>query len=275
MTANSPGYPGPLSRVVVILRFEAATRLRVTGALATLFSLFGGIYLWVGPQLIAGEAIQDMLDAMPPLLVELLGFESLGSLEALLAGEFYTLAWVVGFGAYIAYTAAVAVAGDLENDRMDTLLAAPVSRGSVLLGTYLALLAPIVVVNVVVPVTLFLGSVAVGDTLTLSGLLMVHLLSMPYLLLWGAVGVLLAVVIRGARRAGRVAIGLVFVLWVFESVIETTDTAWLGGVSPVRYFDPHAILVTQRYDLGDAGLLLAASALLLGLAHVLFMHRDV
>lgn len=275
MTARSPRYPGTFSRLAAILRFEAASRLRVTAALAMLFSLFGGIYLWVGPQLVAGEAIQEMLDAMPPLLVELLGFESLGSLEGLLAGEFYTLAWIVGFGAYIAYTAAAAVAGDLQNDRMDTVLAAPVSRRSVLLGTYLALLAPIVLVNMVVPVTLFLGSVAVGDVLALHGLLMVHLLSMPYLLLWGAVGVLLGVLIRGGRRAGRVAIGLVFALWVFESVIGTTDVAWLGSISPVRYFDPHAILVLQRYDLEGAGILLAGTALLLGLAHVRFRHMDV
>lgn len=275
MTTASQRYPDALSRIAAILRFEAAARLRVTGALATLFSLFGGLYLWVGPQLVAGEAIQEMLDAMPPLLVELLGFESLSSLEGLLAGEFYTLAWTVGFAAYIAYTAAAALAGDLENERMDTLLAGPVSRGSVLIGTYLALLAPIVLVNLVVPVTLFLGSIAIGDVIALSDLLLVHLLSMPYLLLWGAVGVLLGVVIRGARRSGRVAIGLVFALWVFESVIGTTDLAWLGGISPVRYFDPHAILVLQRYDLEGAGILLAATALLLGLAHARFRHMDV
>lgn len=275
MTTGTSSDRSELSRLVAILRFEAESRLRVTAALATLFSLFGGIYLWVGPQIVAGETVQEMLDAMPPLLVELLGFESLGSLEGLLAGEFYTLAWIVGFGAYVAYSAAAAVASDLETDRMDTLLAAPVTRKSVLFGTYLALLVPIVIVNLVVATVLFVGALAVGDPLSLGPLLVVHLLSIPYLLFWGALGVLLGVLIRGSRRAARVGLGLVFALWVFESVIGTTDAAWLGFISPVRHFEPHEILVAQRYDLAGAGLLLAASVVVLGVAQIWFARRDV
>lgn len=270
------GQPGDqLSQLMAICRFEAATRLRISAALAVLFSSFGGVYIWLGPQLVAGQALQDMLDAMPPLLVELLGFQNLASLEALLAGEFYTLAWIVGFGAYIAYTAAASVAGDLESNRMDTVLASPVSRGSVLLGMYLALLVPVLIVNLVVPLALFVGSVIVGDSLGLIDLLVLHIRSIPYLLLWGAVGALLGVIVRGGRRAGRLAAGLVLTLWVFESVIQTTETSWLGAISPVRYFDPHAILVAEKYDVAGAAILLTASAFCLGAAHLWFRRRDL
>jgi ABC-2 type transport system permease protein len=260
--------------VVAVATFEARDRLRMTGLITILLSLLGAMYVWLGPQLVAGDPIQEMLDAMPPLLNELMGFESLQSIAGLLASEYYTLGWIVGLGGYVAYSAAARVAGDLETARMDTMLAAPVSRRSVLLGTYLALLVPILVINVLVPIVLYLGSVVVGEPLSILDLAVLHALSVPYLLVWGAVGLLLGVLVRGGRRAGRLALGLVFLAWLFESIVGVSDFAWVGGVSPVRYFDPPAVLVEGTYDVLGAVSLFAVTVALLAVALRVFDHRD-
>lgn len=272
VTARSGSADGGILQVA---RFEGRNRLRITGVIVVLFLLYGAMYVWLGPELVAGDAMMDVVNAMPAVLTELLGFESLASLEGLLASEFYTFGWIVGFGGYIAYSAASSVAGDLRDERMDTLLAAPISRRSVLLGKYLALLVPIVVVNATVPVGLYVASVAVGDPLAVEPLAALHLLSIPYLLLWGAVGMVLGVVVRRGRTAGRVALGLVFFGWIFESVMGVTDDAWLGGVSPVRYFDPPAVLVNGTYDVAGAGLLLAVAVVLVGFAQAWFRRGDL
>ncbi len=258
-----------------VLRFEAARRVRVTAIIAVYLAVFGGFYVWLGPQLIFGTQMQEILETLPPAMKALLGFESLGSLEGLLASEFYTFGWIVGLGGYVAYSAAGSVAGDVQTDRMDTLLAAPIARDSVLLGKYLALLGPIVGVNVLVPATLYAASVVVGEPLAWADLAVVHVLSVPYLLVWGAVGLLVGVLVPRARVAGRLALGLVFGAWVVESFLVTTDYARAGAVSPTRYFDPPAVLVHGTYDLTGAGLLLASAAALVAASLLWFRRRDV
>lgn len=247
----------------------------MTAVLAVLYVILGWLYIWVGPELVAGEGIQDMIDAMPPLLRDLLGFESLASLAGLLASEYYTLGWIVGLAGYVAYSAAGRVAGSLVSNRMDSLLAGPVARSSILGGTYLALLVPILVLNAVVPVALYVGSVVVGSSLPVVDLAMVHVLSIPYLLLWAAVGLFLGVIVRGGQRAGRVGLGLVFAAWLVETVLGSTDYAAVGAIFPNRYYDPPAILVNASYDFFGAGVLLATTLVLVGVATILFDRRDL
>ncbi|CCQ33948.1 ABC-2 domain containing protein [Halorhabdus tiamatea SARL4B] len=270
-TTNSNQATSPL---LVVARFEGRNRLRVTGILAVLFSLFGLMYVWIGPQMIEA-GFSELLDAMPPVVTELFGFESLESIEGLLASEFYTLGWIVGLGGYLAYSAAGTVAGDLRDERMDTLTAGPVARRSVFLGKYLALLVPIVVLNVVVPVVLYVASFAIEESLPLVDLAIVHAFSVPYLLFWSAIGLALGVVVRRGRTAGRVALGAVFFGWLAESIISTTDYDWLGGLSPMRYFDPPGVLVHGTYDVAGAGLLLGGAIVALAVSLYYFEGHDL
>ena len=257
-----------------VFRFEAERRLRVTAVIAVVLGLYAAMFVWIGPQLTGGEELQRFVDSMPPAAASLFGLEAIGSFQGIL-GEFYSIAWLVGLGAYVAYSAAGSVAGPLRDDRMDTLLAAPVSRTSVLLGKYLALLVPIVAVNLVVPAVLYVGSTLVGESLSLADLAALHALSVPFLLCWAAVGLFLGVVVRGGRRAGRVALGLVFAGWLVESLVVGTDFEWVGNVSPMRYFQPAGILAEGTYDLGGAALLLAVAVALLAASHTAFARSDL
>ncbi|WP_217920475.1 ABC transporter permease subunit [Halolamina sp. CBA1230] len=267
--------PGWLSATWTVAAFEGRERLRMGAVIAALLAAYGALFVWVGPDLVAGEELQGLLDAMPPVMVELLGFESLASLSGLLAGEYYTFGWLVGLAGYVAYTAAGSVAGDLESDRMDTVLAAPVPRGSVLLGNFLALLVPILIVNAVVPPVLYVAAAAVGESLPLDHLLALHALSVPYLLCWGAVGLLLGVVIGRSRVAGRIALALVFASWLFESVLDVTDYAEVAAITPTRYLDPSAVLLEGEYDLLGTAVLVAATAILVTASRAAFARRDL
>lgn len=258
-----------------IARFEGERRLRITGVLAVVFAAFGGIFVALAPNIVASGAYDDLLESIPPAMQALVGLETFNSIEGVVSGEYYTFAWVVGLGGYLAYSAAGSLAGDLQNGRMDTLLAAPVSRTSVLLGKSLGLLVPIVVLNVVVPLVLFVGSTLVGMPISLTDLTVLHLLSLPYLLCWGAVGLFVGVVGPRGRTAGRVAVGVVVAAWLIESVVVATPFEWLGAVSPMRYFDPPAVLVDGTYDVAGAGLLFVAAVVFLVASRQWFRRRDL
>jgi len=261
--------------ILEIARFEGEQRLRITGVLAVVFALFGGMFIALAPDIVASGAYEDLLGSIPPAMQTLVGLETFSSIEGVVSGEYYTFTWVVGLGGYLAYSAAGSVAGDLKNDRMDTLLAAPVSRTNVLLGKYLGLLVPILVLNVVVPLVLYVGSILIDMPMSLTDLLLLHLLSLPYLLCWGAVGLLAGVVVRRGRTAGRVAVGVVIASWLVESVVVQTEFEWLGSVSPMRYFDPPGVLVDGTYDVTGAGLLLVAAGISLVAARQRFERRDL
>lgn len=261
--------------LLVVAGFEGRNRLKVTGVIMVLFVLYGAMYFWIGPQMVAEEAVTELLNAMPDVVNELFGFESLASMEGLIASEFYTFGWIVGFGGYLAYSAAGSVASDLRDERMDTLLAAPIPRWSVLFGKFASLLVPILVLNVAVPLLLYVGSIAVNDPFSVADLAALHALSIPYLLFWSAVGLSSGVVIRDGRKAGRVVLGLVFFGWIFEAVISTTEYDWLGGVSPMRYFDPPAVLIHGSYDVSGAVLLSAGTVVLLVVSHLWFLRADL
>lgn len=258
-----------------VLRFEAAGRIRMTGIIAVLLSLFGGLYLWIGPQVVTEMDMTAMVESLPPTLAALFGFESLASLEGLLASEFYTFGWTVGLACYVVYTAAGSIAEDIRLGRMDMLLSAPVARRDVLLGKFLALLVPVVAVNVAVPLALFAGAHLVGDPLSLVDLAALHGAAVVYLLFWGALGLLLGLVVRGGRTAGRVGLAIVFAAWLFESILMGTEYRRLGDLSPVHYFDPAAVLIHGRYDPMGVGLLAAGTVVLFVFGLWLFERTDV
>ena len=258
-----------------VIRFEGTRRLRITGVLAIIFALFGGMFIALAPDLVSTGAYDDIFAAMPPAMLALTGFEDFGSVEGIIAGEFYTFTFVVGLGAYLAYSAASSVAGDIKNDRMDTLMAAPISRTQVLLGKYLSLLVPIIALNVIIPIVLYAGSVLIDDPIALADLAALHALSIPYLLCWAAVGLLLGVVIGRGRTAGRAALGVVIGMWLLESFVTATDFEWLGNVSPMRYFDPSGILVDGAYDPAGAALLLVVAIVLVLVSQLRFTRMDI
>lgn len=139
-----------------------------------------------------------------------------------------------------------------------------------------ALLLPLVVLNLVVGTVTYSLVVVVGETIDPLYLVTAHLLSVPYFLVCGGIGLLLSVSVDRAAVAERLAAGLVFALWLIESVVGTaTNFAWIRFLSPTHYDNPTPILVEGTYTLLDSGILLVAFVALLGLSQLLFRRRDV
>jgi ABC-2 type transport system permease protein len=271
--AEAGDRPGGLT--LAIARFEGEQRLRITGVLAVVFALFGGMFIALAPDIVATGAYDDLIESIPPAMQALVGLENFSSIEGVVSGEYYTFTWIVGLGGYLAYGAAGSVAGDLKNDRLDTVMSAPVSRTNVLLGKYLGLLVPVVILNIVVPITLYLGSVMVDMPISFTDLAVLHVLSVPYLICWTATGLFVGVVVRRGRTAGRVAVGIVVAAWLVESVVVATDYEWVGAVSPMRYFDPPAVLVNGTYGVVDAGFLLVIAAVFFIASRQWFIRSDL
>jgi ABC-2 type transport system permease protein len=215
------------------------------------------------------------MEAFPPAVRQAFGVASLNTMEGFLSAELYAFGWVLLLGLYFAYAAAGLVADDVERGRMDLLLSLPVRRRRVVAEAYTSLLVPIAVLNVVVPVVVYVATALVDAPVDPVDLVVVHALSVPYFLATAGLGLLASVVADRVSVAQRAALGVLFGLFLVDSVAAGTDYDALGALAPMRYYDPTAVLVEGSYDLAGAALLLAAAAVLVAASALWFGRRDV
>jgi len=257
------------------VRFESERRLVGSTVVALGLSAFAAMMMLIAPGILEEIDVDALTGSFPPALVEAMQLDVIATIEGFMALELYWFGWLLVLGTYVAYGAASTIAGDIDDGTMDTLLAAPVSRWRVLFEKFLSLFTPILIVNVVVLVVVYVGTQLVGEPIAAVDLVAVHGLSIPYLLFWGAFGMLASVLAPRRLLAEGVAAGALVATFLVEAVADGTQIDWLGLLSPTRYYDPVAILTASEYDYSGAGVLLVAAAVLLLVSGVLFARRDV
>lgn len=252
-------------------------RRRVKGSIAMTvgFTVLIAMYVYMFPSISGSIDFESYVEAIPPAMRAAFGIQALGTIEGFLAAELYAFGWVLILGVYFAYAAAGLIADDVERGRMDMLLSLPVSRSTVLLEKYASLLVPLVVVNVITPIVVYVGVLAIGETLSVQDLVVVHLLSVPYLLSTASVGLLASVAVDRVAVAQRVGAGVVFGLFLVESVTVDTDFEAIGAIAPTRHYEPTAVLVSSEYNLLGAVILFAGAIVLVAASVVLFQRKDI
>jgi ABC-2 type transport system permease protein len=256
-------------------RYEMGRRVRGTAVLTVGVSLYVAFIVWYF-SLLDPSAFEQVAQSLPPAMLDAFGMESIGSISGWLGGQIYTFLWLLGLGIYFAYTSAGLIASDIESDRMDLLLSFPMSRSQLLIEKVAALCLPLITVNVIVGGVTYATVASIGETIDPVSLVMTHLLSIPYLLVCAAIGLVLSVMVDRAAVAQRAAIGLIFVLWLVESAVGAAeDFAWIQNLSPTHYYSPTPVLIDGSYELIDAGILIVAFLGLLIVSQVLFYRRDI
>jgi len=261
--------------VLELARYEARRRLKGALYLTVGLTLLAGMYIATFPSMAEDMNLDQFLEQMPEVFLELFNIATMNTIEGFLAAELYSIGWVLLLGLYMAYSAATIIAGDIDRERMDILLSLPVSRARVLGEKFLALLVPIVVVNAVLPVVIYAGTVAIGYPIDSVDLAVVHLLAIPYLLACGGIGLVLSVLTSRSTIAQRGALVAIFGLFLFESLTIIADYEQLGAIAPMRYFDATAVLVDGSYDWAGGAVLLGGTALLVGASMLYFRYRDI
>lgn len=263
-----------MTRNTAILRIESTRRVRSSIALLVVLSIFSILYLSIFPNF--KEDAEDLADAFPGFFFDMFDIEALHTIEGFIAAEMYSFFWTTIVGVYFAYIGATMISVDIHERRMDLTLSNPLSRESVVIQKLLSLWAPLAILNVGVFVIILVGSNLIDEAIDPVALTMVHLLSIPYLLVCVGFGLLLSVALEHPRSSKAAAVALVLVLWLIDAVSRMSpDYRWIGDVTPSRYYEHTAILVREEYSLLDAGILLAVFVGLVVLSVVLFVRRDI
>lgn len=260
--------------MTAILYTESRMRVRESLVIVGAFGLLSAFLFAAFPAF--SDQAELIEDAFPEPLVALFGFEAMHTYEGFLGGYSYPMLIVLFAGIYFAYTSAGMIADDIRTRKMDLTLASPVSRESVVLQKVGALWVPLVILTVGVALINVIGALVLGESLDPHVLLMVHLLSVPYLLCCAGIGLVLSVWLERSETAEIGALGIVFVLWLVEGLADMSpDFSWVGYLTPSRYYDPSAILVHGEFALLEGGVLLGAFFGLLAIATIRFLRRDI
>ncbi|MCU4743767.1 ABC transporter permease [Halobacteria archaeon AArc-m2/3/4] len=260
--------------MTAILRLESRKRVRGSIVLLVVFGVLSALYFSMFPGI--QEEMEVLEEAFPGYMFDMFMIEEIHTIEGFIAAEIYSFFWALLLPIYFAYVGAGLIAGDVQNRTMDLTLSMPVSRESIVLQKVSALWVPLVVLNVGVPIVVYVGARLIGESFDPVSLAMVHLLSIPYLLVCAGIGLVLSVLVDHVRTARAAALTLVFVLWLVDAVSRVDpDFEWIGEVTPSRYYDQTEILVHQEYALLDAGILFVGFLVLLGVAVLVFIRRDI
>lgn len=256
-------------------RYEVSRRLRGTVFLSIAISLYAAFIVWYFTVL-EGIAVEEVFEELPPAMMEAFGIETLSTIEGFLGAQIYNFVWLLGLGLYVAYVAGGTIATDIERGRMEILLSFPISRSQLLVEKLASLLLPIVVVNLVVGCVIYLLAASIGERIAVTHLALTHVLSVPYLLVCTGIGLAFSVAVDRAAIAERGAVGVVFVLFLVESVVSgASEYDWIQYLSPTQYYEPTPALIDGSYELIDSGILLVAFIGLVLLSQILFYRRDI
>ena len=157
-----------------LARYEGRQRVRGALALTVGLSALVALYAAMFPSVSSSVNLDEYMRAFPPALREAFGIATLSTIEGFLAAELYAFGWVLLLGLYFAYAAAGLVADDVERGRIDLLLSLPVTRSRLVTGKFLSLLVPMAVLNVVVPVVVYVATALIDDPIAVADLLAVH-----------------------------------------------------------------------------------------------------
>lgn len=220
--------------------------------------------------------MQQALEAYPKGLLEAMGMTDIGTAAGYLGSTSFGL---LGPALIIVMAAAVgngAIAGEEDSGRLDLVLAHPVSRWSVVLQRFAAVVAAMLVVSLVLGLALIaisgpaqLGDIGAANLVATS----VHLAVLGTFFGALALGVGAA---TGSRGLVFGVVAVVAVAGYFGNNMgqRIGGLGWLHDVSPFRFYLGGSPL-TQGLQLADLGVLLLGAIVLVGLGGLAFDRRDL
>ena len=216
------------------------------------------------------------LDAYPEGFMEAIGFTDITSPAGYLGATTFGLLGPVLMIIYAASLGGRAIAGEEQDGRLEVLLAHPVERWRIVVERAAAMLVALAVAGLALWAAMLVASgpaqfTEIGaDRLAAASLQLVLLA-----LLFGS----MALCIGAATGRRAIALGVVGALavaaYLANNLAPMVDAiAWAQGVSPFYFYSEGKPLV-NGWQLADGLILLAVSLAFIGLAVVLFRHRDV
>lgn len=200
------------------------------------------VWFWPQMQKMDYDAI---LDQMPPELLAMFGDATQGidTFGGFAQTEFLGIMWIFICGAAVIMYASKALAGDVDSQTMEVVLAQPVSRAKVVFSRAVGLK----VFAAVLSLATFLPMQILGPSheidLPLKTYLLLYLFAFLFLLAIGFATYAISAIVRDAGRAGGIAAGILGVMWFGDFLSTVSDFAEKAKpINLISYWKPGQLI---------------------------------
>lgn len=238
-------------------------------------SAIGVLYAAFWPLMVTPE-MKAAMEAFPPALLEALGYDDITTAAGYVGSTTFGLlgpALVIVFGAGVGGSA---IAGEEESGRLDLTLAHPVSRWSVVLQRFAAIVVQMAVVGAALALALIaISGPAQLDDIGAANLAAASLHLAVFGIFFGALALGVGAA-TGKRSLVYAAVALVAIGGFLANNLApmVDEIAWLREISPFYYYSGGEPL-KNGVQVADLAVLIAGSAAFVTLGGLVFDRRDV
>lgn len=241
--------------------------------------LYLWLFIWVYPSFAGSKALNTLLQGLPAGLLRVLGY-TLGvtQLSGFLAGEFYSLLYLVILAIYAIFTGARVMAHLIDNRFMGYLLATPVARRRVACTQALVLLSGVVVIAALTTAGGLLGAAwfAPHAHIAAGPFVRMNLVGMLVFTVVAAYSFLFSALAPDERTALSLSTFVTLVFYGLHLVADLSNRLrWVAHLSLFTIFNPPALIAGRGAVLVDSLVLTGVTVALLVLAVLGFEQRQL
>lgn len=258
----------PSSNLVVYTRHYLRSLNRAGLIWGCVMAVYLMMLVWIFP------SIKGKVDvsAYPEAMRTAFNITSIDTLRGYLQAELFSLLPIV-LAFYPMTVLSGVLAGAEERRTLDVLLGNPLPRWTLVVGSFLALAAQLLVLLVIQAGVLWVGARTIDAPLSVTVCLEAMLSLWPFCLAFGALALALSATVHSRTLALGPATGIIIGMYLINIISQlASGMSWLKWVSAIHYFGTPA---TKGIYWTGAVVLLIAAGVLVAAAAAAFERRDI
>ncbi|PKQ20492.1 MAG: hypothetical protein CVT66_04975 [Actinobacteria bacterium HGW-Actinobacteria-6] len=240
---------------------------------------YGWFVVWYFPQFASNQELMAQIEKMfSEEMLAALGAAGMdyGSLGGFLGVEYLNIFWVLIIGFAVIIVAGKAIAGDIEAGTMEVTLTQPVSRFTVAISRYLALVIYAVVINLATVLPISLAGELYDVKVPTDSMLLLFGVGMLVTLAIGGFAYALSAFSHSSGRVTGITGGLLGAMWLVDFISSVNkNTEFLGKLTLFHYWKPGTIINQVAAPASTWWVFGIAAVVLPVIAVWQFMRRDV
>jgi ABC-2 type transport system permease protein len=195
------------------------------------------------------DGVKKLLESYPEEVRKAFGI-TLESFSSVLGFYSYLFIYVSLCGSIQAMNLGLSVISKETSDKTaDFLLTKPVTRKKIMTTKLLAILASIIITNIVFLIAAILMAYAVSTTsFDIKIFIMISITMFFIQLMFMSLGVLISTIISKIKSVISISLSTVFGLFIINMLDSVIDSDVLKYLTPFKYFDPSYIIKNSSYE---------------------------
>lgn len=240
------------------------------------FAALAALLVTFFPAMKQEGSLEMFVDSMPPAMQGFVGdLDNLRQLSTYLAAQLFDIRMQIIAGIMVVVLALKLTVGEEESGQLRTVLSLPISRTSLLVQKWLAMVCITGLALSGTAVGIYVAQFAIDESISL--LVLGQLMLMTWIVMVTFATVTFAAAIASGSRALATIVGILLLTTSFVITTFAIGVDWLRSfeAASLFYYFPAVEIAKSSIALRDVAVLSAVSVVALVVAFVCFRRRDV